>query len=560
MTTENIDLPTPGSDEVLFVALGGLGEIGMNLALYGHDGAWVAVDMGVTFGDEDTPGVDVIVPDISVIDGLGDKLKGVIITHAHEDHIGGIPYLAGRFKCPVFCSPFAAAFLRRKLEDDGGRRSKRVKIVEIPSGGRRGVGPFDVELIPMPHSIPEAHLTALRSQKGLVVHTGDWKLDPDPVIGHPVDERRLASLGKEGVLALVCDSTNALREGWTGSEGELTSSLTEIVSSSDRRVLFACFSSNVARLRTIALAAQAAGREIGLVGRSLWRMHDVAGGLGYLKGLPTFLREDELGRLPPNRMVAICTGSQGEPRAALHRIVDGQHRHIEVDPADKVIFSSRDIPGNEKAIGRLQNRLVAMGVDVITDGTAKVHVSGHPARDELRHLYSLLKPARLLPAHGEGRHLDGQAKFALECGVPEAKVAFNGDVMCLAGGDFEQRGEVKVGRVGIDGDARVSLTGNGIKERRRMRLDGVALITIALEAQGELAADSMVTLAGLDVSDNAEILDDIEEAIDEAVEDLAIKARRDDAVVENVARSALRKALRKHTGKRPQINVHIVRI
>ncbi len=560
MTIDNIELPIPSRDEVLFVALGGLGEIGMNLALYGHDGAWIAVDMGVTFGDEETPGVDVIIPDISVIDGLGDKLKGVLITHAHEDHIGGIPYLAGRFKCPVFCSPFAAAFLRRKLEDDGGRRGKKVKIVEIPSGERRAVGPFDAELIPMPHSIPEAHLTALRSGAGLVVHTGDWKLDPDPVIGFPADEKRLAALGEEGVAALVCDSTNALRTGWTRSEGELTEPLTEIVKSSDRRVLFACFSSNVARLRTIALAAQAAGREVGLVGRSLWRMHDVAGGLGYLKGLPKFLREDELGRLPANRMVAICTGSQGEPRAALHRIVEGQHRHVEVDPADMVIFSSRDIPGNEKAIGRLQNRLVAIGVDVVTDGTAMVHVSGHPARDELQHLYGLLKPARLLPAHGEGRHLDGHAKFAIECGVAEAKVAFNGDVMRLTGGDFEQLTKVKVGRVGIDGEARVSLTGNSMKERRRMRLDGVALITVVLDDKGRIAADSMVTISGLDAGDDPEILDDIEEAIDGAVEELAIKARRDDNAIEDAARSALRRELRKHTGKRPQINVHVVRV
>lgn len=560
MTETNLTLPVPGDGETLFVALGGLGEIGMNLALYGHDGQWIAVDMGVTFGDEDTPGVDVIVPDISVIDRLGDKLAAVLITHAHEDHIGAIPYLAGRIKCPVFCSPFAAAFLKRKLDDDGGRSGKRIKIVEIPSGGRRTVGPFDVELIPMPHSIPEAHLTALRSAAGLVVHSGDWKLDPGPVVCPPADEARLAALGEEGVAALVCDSTNALREGWTRSESELTEPMAEIVQSRDRRVLFACFSSNVARMRTIAEAARSAGREVGLVGRSLWRMHDVAGGAGYLKGLPKFLREDELGQLPAHKIVAICTGSQGEPRAALHRIADGQHRHIQVDAADTVVFSSRDIPGNEKAIGRLQNRLVAMGVDVVTDGTAKVHVSGHPARDELKHLYGLLKPARLLPAHGEGRHLHGQATFALSAGVPEAKVAFNGDVMRLAGGDFEELGKVKVGRIGLDGSATVSLDGEAIRERRRMRMDGVALITIVIDDRGELAADSMVTLAGLDVGENEDLMAAMEESIDDAVEDLSAKAKRDDDPIEDAARSALRRVLRKHTGKRPRINVHVARV
>lgn len=560
MTEDNLTLPTPGPGEVLFCALGGLGEIGMNLALYGHAGEWIAVDMGVTFGDEETPGVDVIVPDISVIDRLGDKLKAVLITHAHEDHIGGIPYLAGRFKCPVFCSPFAAAFLRRKLDDDGGKSGKSVKIVEIPSGGRRAVGPFDAELIPVPHSIPEAHLTALRSGAGMVVHSGDWKLDPGPVVCPPADEDRLAALGEEGVAALVCDSTNALREGWTRSESELTEPLAELVKSRDRRVLFACFSSNVARLRTIAEAARAAGREVGLVGRSLWRMHDVAGGAGYLDGLPRFLREDELGKLPADKIVAICTGSQGEPRAALHRIADGQHRHVEVDAADTVVFSSRDIPGNEKAIGRLQNRLVAMGVDVVTDGTAKVHVSGHPAREELRRMYELLQPERLLPAHGEGRHLHGQAQFAREIGIPEVRVGFNGDVLRLVGDGFEELGKVRVGRVGIDGNAKISLEGDAIRERRRMRVDGVAMVTIVIDERGDLAADSMVTLAGIDVGDDESLLEEMEEAIDDAIEDLSKKAKRDDDPIEDAARSALRRVLRRRTNRRPRINIHVARV
>jgi len=555
-----VTLPDPAKDEVLFVALGGLGEIGMNLALYGTDGRWIAVDMGVTFGDEDTPGVDVIVPDISVIDALGPKLEAVLVTHAHEDHIGAIPYLAGRFKCPVYCSPYAAAFLRRKLEDDGGKSAKRVKIVEIPSGGRRDVGPFDIEFFPMPHSIPEAHLTALRSPAGLVVHSGDWKLDRTPVVTPPADEEKLAALGAEGVMALVCDSTNALREGWTRSESELIEPIEALIRERDRRILFACFSSNIARIHTIATAAQAAGRQVGLVGRSLWRMHDVAKGCGYLKGLPKFLQENELAQVPANKTVAICTGSQGEPRAALHRITDGQHRHVEVQPGDTVVFSSRDIPGNEKSIGRLQNRLVAMNVDVVTDGTAKVHVSGHPARDELKRLYELLKPARLLPAHGEGRHLHGQAQFALEQGVPEAKVAFNGDIMRLAGGDFEELGKVKVGRIGVDNGKSVSLDGASMRDRRRMRIEGLAHVTVVIDGRGALVADSMVTLAGVDAAENEDVLEAMEVAVDEAVEDLSPRAKRDDEPIEDAARSALRRVLRKHSSKRPRINVHVARV
>lgn len=555
------DLPVPTKDEVLFVALGGLGEIGMNLALYGHAGKWLAVDMGVTFGDEDTPGVDVIVPDISALEALGDDLVGILITHAHEDHIGAVPYLAGRFKCPVYASPFAAAFLRKKLEDDGGAGAKRkVKIIEVNSPGAKKIAPFNIQMVPMPHSIPEANLVAIRTKAGMVVHSGDWKMDDGPVIGPKPDADALAKLGEEGVAALVCDSTNVLREGWTGSESSLTQPIEDLIKSRKNRVIFACFSSNVARLYTVAKAAKAAGRDIGLVGRSLWRMHGVAGGLGYLDGLPEFLQENDIGYLPRNKMVAICTGSQGEPRAALHRIADGQHRHLTLEKGDTVCFSSRDIPGNEKAIGRLQNRLIEAGVEVITAGMEDIHVSGHPAQDEIRRLYELLKPERLLPAHGEGRHLIAHAAFAKDCGVPESMVAFNGHVVRLAGADFTKIGDVKVGRVGLDGKTPVSLNGDALRERRRMRIEGMAHITVVLDDRGRLAADSMVTLSGLDAADDDDVLDVIEESIDDAITAMKPGDRKKDDPVHEAARTALRRVLRRETGKRPQVSVHVVRL
>lgn len=556
-----IELPTPSNSEVLFVALGGLGEIGMNLALYGHAGKWLAVDMGVTFGDEDTPGVDVIVPDISVLEALGDKLVGILITHAHEDHVGAVPYLAGRFKCPVYASPFAAAFLRRKLDDDGGAKTKgKVKIIEVKTPGAKKIAPFNIQFVPMAHSIPESNLVAIRTKAGMVVHSGDWKMDRNPVVGLPPNEETLAALGEEGVAALVCDSTNVLREGWTGSESSLTQPIEELIASRKNRVIFACFSSNVARQYTVAQAAAKAGRDVGLVGRSLWRMHGVAGSLGYLDGLPEFLQEHDIGYLPRGKMLAICTGSQGEPRAALHRIADGQHRHVNLEKGDTVVFSSRDIPGNEKAIGRLQNRLIEAGIEVVTASQETVHVSGHPAQEELKHLYSLLKPARLLPAHGEGRHLIAHAAFAEENGIPESQLAFNGHVMRLAGGAFEKVTEVKVGRVGLDGKTPVSLNGDAMRERKRMRLEGVAHITVVLDERNRIAADSMATLSGLDAADDDDLLDTIEEAIDDAVTALKPGERKKDEPVHEAARTALRRIIRRETGKRPQVSVHVVRL
>src|SRR5271156_2168928 len=376
-------------DALFFVALGGANEIGMNLNLYGAAGHWLIVDCGVTFGDDSQPGLEVVMPDPAFIAERRDKLVGIVATHAHEDHIGAIPYLWSQLRCPVWAPPFTASVLRAKLVEAG--LADKVRINVVPMSGRFSVGQFDLELITLTHSIPEPNAVVLRTPFGTVLHTGDWKFDPDPLVGPTADEAALRRLGDEGVLALICDSTNALRPGTSGSEADLRVSLTELVGRFDARVAVACFASNVARLETIAHAAAAHGREVALVGRSLWRIGKAARGDGHLADLPSFLTEDEAAYIPRDRIVLICTGSQGEPRAALARIAREDHPNIVLETGDVVIFSSRIIPGNEKSINRLQNALVRLGIEIITEEDHFVHVSGHPARDELVRMYQMVR-------------------------------------------------------------------------------------------------------------------------------------------------------------------------
>src|SRR5499427_9221226 len=398
-----------------FVPLGGAGEIGMNLNVYGYQGDWLIIDCGVTFGDDSQPGLEVVMPNPAFIVERREHLLGIVATHAHEDHIGAIPYLWRQLRCPIWATPFTASFLRAKLAETGF--ADQVKINVVPLSGRFTIGPFDLELITLTHSIPEPNAVALRTPVGTVLHTGDWKFDPDPLIGSTFDEIALRQLGDDGVLAMIGDSTNALRPGTSGSEAELRRSLIDLVGRYDARVAVACFASNVARLESIARAAAAHDREVALVGRSLWRIDKAARENGYLADLPRFLTEDEAGYVPADRILLICTGSQGEPRAALARIARQDHAHIDLEPGDVVIFSSRIIPGNEKAIGRLHNALVRLGIDIVTEADHFVHVSGHPARAELVRMYQMVRPQVAIPVHGEARHLLAHAQLASECQV-----------------------------------------------------------------------------------------------------------------------------------------------
>jgi ribonuclease J len=547
----------PGA--LFFISLGGAGEIGMNLNLYGYAGDWLILDCGVTFGDDSQPGLEVVMPDPAFIVERRDRLLGIVATHAHEDHIGAIPYLWAQLRCPVWATPFTASLLRAKLVEAG--LADQVTINVVPMSGRFTVGPFDLELITLTHSIPEPNAVALRTPVGTVLHTGDWKFDPDPLIGSTSDEAALRRLGDDGVLAMIGDSTNALRPGTSGSEADLRRSLIDLVGRYDARVAVGCFASNVARLETIAKAAAAHDREVALVGRSLWRIDKAARENGYLADLPRFLTEDEAGYIPRDKIVLICTGSQGEPRAALTRIAREDHPNIVLETGDVVIFSSRIIPGNEKAINRLQNALVRLGVEIVTEEDHFVHVSGHPARDELVRMYQMVRPRIAIPVHGEARHLIAHAQLAQECQVQQPLVIQNGDMVRLTPSGAAIIDEVPVGRLASDGKGLLPLGGAALKDRRRVILNGSAVATLVVDRQGRLAAPPAISLLGM-VEETAAsaALPFLRDAAERAFDNLPAGPRRDDSAVRDAVRRVLRRLINERFGKRPLIEIHLVRI
>jgi ribonuclease J len=550
----------PGENELLFLSLGGAGEIGMNLNLYGHDGAWLMVDLGITFGDDETPGIDVIMPDPTFIEQRADTLAGLVLTHAHEDHIGAVPYLWPRLRCPLYATPFTASLLRRKLAEAGLK--DKAPITEIPLSGRFDVGPFDIELITLTHSIPEPNACVIRTGAGSVMHTGDWKLDPDPLVGPDTDEAALIRAGEEGILAMVCDSTNVLVQGNSGSEGDVRAKLTEMVGRYDNRVVVACFASNIARLETAAHAAAAHDRSAALVGRSLWRFYDAARENGYLTDIPRFLSPKEAAELPRDKVLLICTGSQGEPRSALARIARNDHPDAVLEPGDTVIFSSRVIPGNEKSIGRLQNRLTSLGVDLLTTHDEKhIHVSGHPARDELAQMYQWVRPKIAVPVHGEMRHLHAHEELARQCQVPEAHLAPNGTLLKLAPGPAEVVDEVFSGRLALDGNRLVSMGSGALRERRKMLHSGAAVVSLVIDEVGELQADPQISTHGVfDLEEDSDIADSLIDTAADAVDDLSRVSRRQDGAVREAVRIAVRRRFRALCGKRPTVDVHLVRL
>lgn len=543
-----------------FLPLGGSGEIGMNLNLYACDGTWLMVDLGVTFGDDSVPGIDLILPDPAFIEARRDQLAGLVLTHAHEDHLGAVPYLWPRLQCPVYATPFAAAVLRRKLREAG--MLSRVSVTEIPLGGRFEIGPFDLELITLTHSIPEPNAVAIRTSYGTVLHTGDWKIDPQPLVGEVTDETALRRLGNEGVLAMVCDSTNAMREGHSGSEGEVRRALVDLVGRCDGRIAVGCFASNVARLETLHAAATAHGRHAALVGRSLWRMYEAAQETGYLRDVQ-FISESDAGYLPREAVLLICTGSQGEPRSALSRIASDTHPHIALERGDTVIFSSRIIPGNEKSIGVLQDKLVRLGIDIVTERDHFVHVSGHPARDELMTMYRWVRPRISIPVHGELRHMQAHAELARNCQVPQQIVVENGALVHLAPGQPGIVERVPSGRLVADGPRILPFDGAVMRGRRRAQFQGTAVVTLVIDAAGRLVSEPRLAMPGtLDPESAADlaILDAAVAAVRRAVESLPPAARRADEAVEEAARRAVRKVAAGQLGKKPVTEVHLVRL
>jgi ribonuclease J len=553
------DLHRPGPDDLWFLPLGGSGEIGMNLNLYGHAGKWLMVDLGISFGDETMPGVDVIMPDPTFIAERRDDLVGLVITHAHEDHLGAVAHLWPQLRCPVYATPFTASVLRTKLIEKN--LTGRVEIIEVPVSGRFTAGPFDIELVRMTHSVPEPSALILRTSLGSVLHTGDWKLDPNPVTGGPTDEAALMRLGDEGALAMVCDSTNATVPGTSGSEAAVRESLVKLFARLQNRIAISCFATNVARLDSIAAAAAANGRHVALVGRSLWRINEAARANGYLKDVPLFVSEHDAGFLPRDKVVLICTGSQGEPRSALSRIAADDHPEIILERGDAVIFSSREIPGNERAIGRVQNLLIGQGVDVITADDAFVHVSGHPAQDELIRMYQWVRPKLAVPVHGEIRHQTEHARIARSCQVAETIIPENGSIIRLAPGPAEVVGQVQHGRLALDGKRIVPLDAGVMRGRHRMMYNGAAVATLVIDGEGVLVTQPQVTVMGLIEGPEAgEILIEVAFAVRKAVEELPLQSRQDDEAVRQAARIAVRRSFNASQGKKPLTEVHLVRL
>jgi ribonuclease J len=545
-------------NELVFLPLGGVGEIGMNLTLYGYRGQWLMVDCGVTFADDSMPGIDLIMADPEFIAERRDNLAGLVVTHGHEDHIGAIAHLWRRFRCPIYATPFTRALLYEKLVEGG--LQNEVAITEVALSSRFPVGPFDIELISLTHSIPEPNALVIRTAAGTILHTGDWKLDPDPLIGGVADEAALKRVGDEGVLAMVCDSTNALRPGNSGSEGDVRDALMGLIGRYEQRVAIACFASNVARLQSIAEAAAAHDRHIALVGRSLWRIYKAARDTGYLRDLPRVLTEDEAAHVPRDKILLVCTGSQGEPGSVLARIAAGDHPHIGLMEGDTVIFSSRIIPGNERSIGRLQNRLAQRGVAVVTEHDHFVHVSGHPAQDELKRMYELVRPRIAVPVHGEARHLIGHAELARSWGAAETVVAANGAMVRLAPGPAEIVDNVPVGRLVLDGRQLRPFGSTALKSRQRMVFNGTAVATIVLDGKGKLLAAPVLTVHGLIEDEDAAEIEQLGDAIGRALGELSPAQRRDDAVVREAARLAVRRRLKADYGKAAVTDIHLVRV
>lgn len=549
--------------ELIFCPLGGVGEIGMNLALYGYGPAdareWIMVDCGVTFPDESMPGVDLVLPDIRFVEEELASLRGIVITHAHEDHYGALLDLWPRLKANVWMTPFAAGLLEAKRQSEKG--APQVPVTIYRAGETFTVGPFTIEAVAVTHSIPEPVSLAITTPLGTVIHTGDWKIDTGPTIGPLTDEARFRALGDRGVLAMMCDSTNALREGESPSEKEVGASLKTLIEAAPARVAITTFSSNVGRIRSIAEAARDAGRRVLVLGRSLRRVIDVAGELGYLDGLPPFLAEEEFGLVAREDMVILCTGSQGEPRAALAKLARDEMRSVSLAAGDTVIYSSRVIPGNEKAILATKNRLIEQGIKVVEDGDALVHVSGHPRRGELKRMYQWVRPRLLVPVHGEAQHLVGQGSLAAMSGVPRVAQVRNGDMLRLAPGAPEIVDQVPFGRIYKDGKLVGSEEEMGIRERRKLSFAGHVAVNLVLDDRYEIAGDPDLVAIGVARSDRSG------EPIEELMIDAAIGAvesiprvrRKDLDLVEESVRRAVRSAGEEAWGKKPIVTVFVTR-
>ena len=546
-----------------FLPLGGAGEIGMNLNLYGLDDGrgtrWLMADLGLTFADDSLPGIDLIVPDPAWIVDRRDDLEALVLTHAHEDHLGAVVHLWPRLRCPVYASPFAAAVLRRKLDE--ADLLEAVPLIVIADDRPFEIGPFRITMIAITHSIPEAKSLAIETPLGTVLHSGDFKLDPEPLVGATTDEAAFRAWGERGVKALVCDSTNVFRAGRSGSEGRLRDSLIELIAGRTGRVAITTFASNVARIETAARVAAAHDRHLVVVGRSLWRSIEAARETGYLGDIGPLLDDREAGYLPRDKVLLLCTGCQGEPRGAMARIADGSHPAVGLEQGDLVVFSSKIIPGNERTVGRLHNLLAAAGVEVITERDEFVHVSGHPAQDELAELYRWVRPEIAVPVHGEALHLHRHAALARRWGARHAVEIQNGALLKLAPGRPEVVDQVPSGRLAVDGGRLVAIDATVLQQRRRLMYNGAAQVTVVVDRRGRPVEPPRIALTGV-IDDDAvpALVAEAQAAIGAMIDQLPPGAGMDDGLVAEAARRALRRAVRQACGRRPVTEVQVVRL
>jgi ribonuclease J len=550
----------PDAKGVTFVPIGGAGEFGQNLSLYGHAGKWIMVDCGMGFGDERTPGVDLLVPDPAFAVERREDILALVLTHAHEDHIGAIPYLWPKLRLPIYATPFTAAVVRMKLIEHG--LLDQVKLHEIPVGGSFDLGPFNLTYVHVTHSVPEPTMLVVETKIGRIVHTGDWKLDPGPVIGPVSDSATLHRLGDEGVIAVVGDSTNALTPGRSGSEAALEASFTSLFKRFRGRIAVACFSSNVARVEVIARAAHANDRDVALVGRSLWRIAECARSTGYLADVATFLSDSDAGLVPNDKIVLICTGSQGEPRSALARIANEDHPEIDLHEGDTVIFSARAIPGNERPIQQLQSRLARRGIEVVTPEHDFVHVSGHPAEDELTELYQWLRPRTVVPVHGEFAHLSAHAQLARDCQVPQTLIPENGTVIRFtADTEAQVIGQLEANVLAVDGKRLVPASGGVLRQRSRMIDQGAIVATVVLDGKGRLLAKPQIAAPGLlTAAEDQSLLKELALGGEQAFDQLGVQEKRDDDLVRDAVRLGVRRRANQMLGKKPSVDVHLVRV
>jgi ribonuclease J len=559
-------MTTHPDDELVFLPLGGSNEIGMNFNLYGfgppHARKWIVVDLGVTFGDQTTPGVEVILPDPTFIEEHAKDILGIVLTHAHEDHIGAVPWLWERLKAPLYATPFTAFLLREKLRE--ADLLGEARITEVPLSGTIKLGPFEITLITLTHSIPEPNGLAIRTPLGTILHTGDWKIDPDPITGKVTDHDAINRLGDEGILAMVCDSTNVFVDGQAGSEATVREVLAELIGTLKGKVAAACFASNVARMDSIIRAAEANDRRVCLVGRSMIRMSAAARSVGLLAGIQPFISDVDAGHFPPEKVLFLCTGSQGETRAALARVADGTHPHLNLGKGDSCVFSSRVIPGNEIPIRNMQNKLADRGVRLFTERDHPgLHVSGHPCRDELKQMYQWARPRIAVPTHGERRHLLEHVALARDLQVAEALAPRNGDMVRLAPGRAEIIDEVPAGRLYVDGGMVTPENGEALRERRHAAFNGVLSVAVALDGKGRIASGPQVRALGLPGEEGyelAEAIDDLAQEAERALRRLSGHDRDDDAAVEQALSRAVKKAAYRIWERRPVVETTVLRV